>query len=742
MQIFRFELKKIFLWRPLWVIIFVLLIVNGYIIVKQQNEATISPANYMSLYNEIDDMSDEEKLDYIQNSLDTFWEDEDNLEKTDIQSRYELLSEFQQQLENILGYSEYIESVSKSSKSSIFNISKDSFAYKSNQKISVAYSDMSDVEPVFDISEGVLLSTENKIADIMCVFLIFISVICLIVHDKECGIVPLIRSSSNGRFVLAFNQLVVILVSVSIITAIFYFENIVFGFAYYGFGDVFRPIQSVSGYIACNLHINVLGYMIIYYITKVIALWLVGVVFAVVCLCSKSNIFVYALSIAISSVAICAYFFIQKTSVFNLLHYINPVNFIFVSNTFKQYFCINIFNAPFSGIKSIYFLMALILILLGIVFIILSEKIKNVSYKNISILNKVSSFFNMRKHQFTGFGYTIYNSTIVQKSAFVLVIFIAIISVVYVSLERPYDIDDMYYKYYCTQLEDKNDQEISSFLESEKERYESLHDEFDMLVNSSKSTSKIEKQLVPENAFQKVYSRATFLSELNESNTAIFYDTGYERLLSLDSRETLIFTIIKTVALILLIAPLFAFNNMYGLSKVIVSTAAGKQKYIIHNVILTFIYSMFISIAMDLFFFLGIIREYGAQGIDKSVYSVEIFNGFPINVKLKSAIIIIIALKALITFLVSLLILFISYYSRSVSSSSLISLFLFAAPILIAILNIDAFLSIGFTPFLIGTKVIFDFNLNMLIVPVLIIIFLVFWFIIKTDRFSDNNQKA
>lgn len=87
-----------------------------------------SPSDYTSLYYEIKDISDNEKLDYIQNKLDTFWDNTENIEKTDIMPRYVLLSEFQKQLENITGYADYIESAAKSSGSNTFNIDKNLFA--------------------------------------------------------------------------------------------------------------------------------------------------------------------------------------------------------------------------------------------------------------------------------------------------------------------------------------------------------------------------------------------------------------------------------------------------------------------------------------------------------------------------------------------------------------------------------------------------------------------------------------
>ncbi|MCI7803894.1 MAG: hypothetical protein MR503_02290 [Oscillospiraceae bacterium] len=71
MRIFHFELRKILSWRPFWLITAVLLIINGYIIIKQQNESMNSPSDYTSLYDEIKDMPDNEKLDYIQHKLDT-----------------------------------------------------------------------------------------------------------------------------------------------------------------------------------------------------------------------------------------------------------------------------------------------------------------------------------------------------------------------------------------------------------------------------------------------------------------------------------------------------------------------------------------------------------------------------------------------------------------------------------------------------------------------------------------------
>lgn len=85
----------------------------------------------------------------------------------------------------------------------------------------------------------------------------------------------------------------------------------------------------------------------------------------------------------------------------------------------------------------------------------------------------------------------------------------------------------------------------------------------------------------------------------------------------------------------------------HGLNKVIFPTAFRKRHYIISNVILTFIYSVLVSVAMDLSFFFKIIDEYGIQGIDKSVYSIGVIDGFLINMTVNYAIIMVIVLKLL-----------------------------------------------------------------------------------------------
>lgn len=191
----------------------------------------------------------------------------------------EVISELHEECAGIVGYKDYLESIKTQAESmtsmSIF-AKPDTFNYRSIVKTPSAYENMQEVQPVFDISKGIILATDNNFTDILCGFILLFAVLSLMISDREQGMSGLLFSLKKGRGHLMLAKTGTLAAVVFGAVLLIYAENLIISAYLYGLGDLSRPVQSLAGFIGCNLKTSVLGYLILYIMFKFAAIFTVG----------------------------------------------------------------------------------------------------------------------------------------------------------------------------------------------------------------------------------------------------------------------------------------------------------------------------------------------------------------------------------------------------------------------------------------------------------------------------------
>lgn len=113
-----------------------------------------------------------------------------------------------------------------------------------------------------------------------------------------------------------------------------YSENLIISAFLYGLGDLSRPIQSLNGFIGCNLKINVAMYLAIFAFFNLQHFFHMCSSFNGCC-CHKNTISFYSISAGILITEGLLYSFIDSFSAYSIFKYINlialtQVNAIFV----------------------------------------------------------------------------------------------------------------------------------------------------------------------------------------------------------------------------------------------------------------------------------------------------------------------------------------------------------------------------------------------------------------------------
>lgn len=722
------ELKKLFSNKIFLLIIAVVFVLNGYLVFRTANSGEAKPSDYKAVYTELNELSDDEKLNWLDERLNDFSGQQPY--------NWEVLAELRDECANIVGYSDYLASIESQAKSmtsvSIF-AKPDTFNYRSIEKTPPAYEGVQDVEPFFDVSKGILLAADNNFTDILCGFIVLFAVLSIMISDREQGMSGLLFSLKRGRSYLLITKLIALAMTVFAAVLLIYAENLIIAGGIYGLGNLSRPIQSLNGFIGCNLKISVFQYLIIYVFFKFIAVFAIGAVLSLIAVNTKNTVSFYGISAIILIAEGALYTVIHPLSVYSIFRYINLISFTKVNEIFCNYKNINFWEYPIPLIPTSIGALLIIMLVCAALSAFLYAKKRNLEFRKIGFKFKIGKGNRMHSRLY----YTLYKSLFLQKGIFVVAAFIVISAFANESFIKKYDYVDVYYQYYTKQLEGEIDSETETFMVSEAQRFEDLNAQAEELMQTSNGFSAelndIQKQLAPSAGFYLLQERYEQIK--NVPNARIFYDTGYKRALGIAGYDDdMKYALVAMLLCIFLVSPLIANDNKYRMKSVINSTASGNKSYIRRNILTACIYGLISALLWIIPYAVTISRYYGYDGLGGSVRSITDFIDFPLNLTVWQYILIICLLRITAVIISSLVMLWISSKCRNITSAILINFAVFALPIIIYLLGAKIMVNVGFSPLLSVNAILNDTSLIHCIIPFILLVLIIKTKLLNTLR--------
>ncbi len=694
MRLLAAELKKLFSREIFILIIAAVFILNAYLMFRTANSGDVTAADYRKVYDVLEDMSDEEKYDWLDEQLRDF--------SHAPLYKWEVMHELRDECNTVLTYDEYLESIKAQAKSmtavSIF-AKPDSFNYRSILKTPPAYEKMQDVRPVFGRSKGITLATNNSFTDILCGFILLFAVLSIMLYDREQGMSGLLFSMRRGRGYLIMTKLAALAITLFGAVVLLYAENLILGACLYGLGDLSRPIQSLSGFIACNLKINVWQYLILYVLFKFIAVFCIGAVLSLIAVNTKNTVSFYGISAAVLIVEGVLYVLIHPLSIYSIFRYINLVAFTKVNEIFCNYKNINFFEYPVPLIPTSSASLFIITAVCGFLSAYLYARKRNLEFKRIGFRLSLSKGGKVHSQMW----YTLYKSLILQKGVLVIAVFLAVSGFMSQSFVKKYDQQDVYYEYYTEKMEGKVTAETAAFFEDEKARFADLQAQLDELSEKEPQNytaqNELSKQLAPKMGFDPAYERLQQIRGVKGAQ--MFYDTGYKRALGVNGYDDdMKYALSAVFLLIFLVSPLIANDNKYRMSFIVSSTTSGRRSYIRRNILTAVVYGLLAAQLWIVPYSVTISQYYGHDGLSGSLRSITDFISFPVNMKLWQYLLLVATLRTLFVILSALIILWVSSRCRNTTSAVLINFAVFALPIIIYLLGAKVMIGVGFCPFL------------------------------------------
>lgn len=678
MKIFWSEIYKL-ITTPIFIFTVAVAIIFSLYSAAITQADTVSDNDYRTFFSDISEISSmDEQCNYIENTLsDLLVSGEANLEWRKKVNFYRSQLEQAQSIADYESYLENIHIAAKSMKSVSIFADKDSYTYRNITKTPSAYEECRDVTPVFTPSAGILLAVDNRVEDIVFIFALISAVIVLIGKERESKIISLIKPLKKGREILCVAKIMSVFTITVAIYAVIFIGTLVIGELKFGLGDIFRPIQSVEGFMGCNLPISVLQMLIIIFIIKVLTAFIIAMIFQ--CLCTKLSVTVSIIIFSIATfVQVLMYSLVKFSSSAAPLAALNLVAFMDSGNIFKMYKCINVFGYPVN-----YFSLVIACILVGIiattfVAVYLFSHINISANRKIKIPLPFSQFIPKK-----AFLYSAYKYLVTHKGILIIVIVSAIQIYNAVTFNVSYNTDDGYYKSYCNTLSTMNSEQAERFIVGEEERYDLLLSTLLSPDCTANEVIQISRALNAKTGFEQAKEQYYYITNLSSENKGMFYLSGWNELFGVNGyKSDMTLMLIVVLALSLMILPCIAYDNKCRLGVLINTTKLGKNAYYKHNFIISSIFGIVIAGIVCLTHFYSILSFYGCNGVDKSIRCLSMYENF-VDMPIWSYLTILFIARSLISVLLSIVLVWISSASQTPSVAILIGCVLFVLPVLI-----------------------------------------------------------
>ena len=692
------------------------------------------PQSYRQLIDDLKSMTEEQKVEYIQNRFDMIsgitkidnivkeyqynpeyaqkmmdgeyrevfnkygeiYKKKTYIKYTDsLYTEYYFLQKIDNEIEQSAGYDNFLEEIQKKatqlSQISIFNKegSYDSLNIKVTAKV---YKDIAGIKTEYFPQEGIVKAISFKYSDVVLIFIMILLASFIVREEKDNGLLTLIRTNSAGKTKTAIAKLFAMGASLLVAVTAIYVVNLFFCNYTYELGSLTRSIQSIPYLMRSTMRINFIEYFVIFIFTKWVAAFICGVWILFSMLVTKRVFTGYALSLSIPILQLIIRNIIPATSHLNVIKYSNLISFLITNEILGSYRNIYWFGKP---VRLFY-----VEISAALIFTIIFVTIFLFTFENAQLTNKVKNIktiFNLKR---TNKSTTVvkqewYKLAIMNGALFTILLFTGFQVYNAYKAENYITAEEMFYSYYMKEITGPYDRDSYEFLNNEKEKFEPIYSARRMLEKGKISSEEYNMIMSANYAlnmeyevFQRVLNQVNSLK--NSNGKQLLYDTGYIKLFDftdvLDLKDYLFTALITSLTF----AGLFCIEKSSGMLKVIKATPLGMEYTAKSKIKVSFITSCIITIISIAPRFWQIGIGYGFKGLFVPAKSIDMLYNVSKHIPVIALIVFMILVRLLVTFVMTMIVLCISQKSDNYISAAMFSLLILELPALLYYLGVDS----------------------------------------------------
>ncbi len=697
MRILRYEWKKLCSFRLLWILLLVLLCVNGYVQISAAHERGYTGSEYRKCIFYVQHLKPDRVKPFLEKQMNA------DMFSGEGEFSWFVAAEIQDSISRIECYPDYLAGIeTQAANASGLSLwgGKDTFSYRNIQKTPPAYTAVKNVRLRLDTEHGIDDALHHPVTDFLGIFAIFLTVCWIMLKDREQGMTPLLYALPAGRGSLLRSKLLLIVLCTAGTVLLLYGENLLIGAKMYGLGDLSRPIQCIGSFYECNLPVSVGTYLMLFTVTKFAGYLVFSMAFAAVGAAAKNNLTVYGFSGGFCGISFLLYQYVPPLSNWSLFHYLNPVQLVRVNDIIGTYKNINLYGYPFSlkpaaVLTAVFFVTAFVCA----AFCFFVSR-RNQQYRNVSL--RILKHKGKRVHG--QMFYTVFRSMNLQKGIVPVLAVIFTAAVFSSGFLRIYTSDDIYYEKFTTEHAGVITEETLRFIKEKQANYAALEKQIQDLQRSGQTNmfqiTQLYEKMNDRSAFERFRTRCDAIRR-SEADGELFYDSGYARLFGLDgNNDDLIMNLCILIFLCLLLSPFASQDRKTDMVKILYATAAGKRGYWKNLLIYSAVCGAAVSLIFNVPYIWHILQKYGTQGLSAPLQSMTVFAEKSLIRSVRTEIIVLFLVRVISGAVTGMLMSLMSDVCRSPIKAYIANISIFVLPAALALLGVSAMRYIGVNPFM------------------------------------------
>ncbi|MBO5228987.1 MAG: hypothetical protein J6B39_08345 [Lachnospiraceae bacterium] len=476
------------------------------------------------------------------------------------------------EIESSLGYKEYlegIEAVKMRFDAMGGVVDKEDYVYRNLVRTAEIYANIEAVTLIPESPAGIKMISDSDVTDLLALTLFLFFGVTAWLKEKEQKMLNLIRTARNGRGRLAMAKLEALIVACILCGVALYISNIMIAGAFYGLGDLSRPLASVDIYRGTLWQISVGEFLAFNLLFKLISYIWLALLFSVICTAVSGSLAAFGITALMTAGSYMMYTKISARSVFAVLKYLNPFGMIKTELLFKEYRGLNFFGYPFDYRKCVTVALAVGCVIFAVLTfkLFVREPFGATARRKLRLNGRLAlqavAFRRKLEMHVSIAGHEFYRIFIAGGILIVIVIAFVIQTASYQKYRVGYvNLSEYYKRQYLEYLSGPVTEEKILFIEAE----------MDKLKRPANDAEKEQKKAINEISGSRVH----YLQE--NKGTYFVYDEPFGLLTKTDwQNDDLKHAVIFMVLLTLTMPAFFAPDWQTGMQRVVAATHHGRK---------------------------------------------------------------------------------------------------------------------------------------------------------------------
>lgn len=578
------------------------------------------------------------------------------------------------------------------------------FSYRNIVKTPKDFQHLQSIALNIGLDNGIVSSSHMPITDMLLTVIIFLLGYYLFLHEKETGIIRLIRTNKKGRYPVIAAKLIVLAAMTTLLAIIFYGSIWMIAYQLYGFGDMSRYIQSIAAFRNSHLLITVSEYLWLFMLGKVVVCVWVSMIFAVFFIRLDHASKIYSSILLLFGLSYYGFVAIHPLSLFNLMKYVNIFSFYDVFALLGVYRNINFWGYPIPNIS-----VSIIAIFVTLVIFIVMAMLMYAKHYTVNPQTLLPNLWNQVKQKWFRIqgsihvlNHEMYKAFFTGKGIIILVL-AAIIGLNQLNFDEiRFDEDDAIYNQYLDKLSGELDQDKIAYMQEEKRQFEQLPSRQDNIrqayekgeISTAEYTEKLSELEIfnlKREAFIKLEKQYHHLEKLRQEtgiNGSFVNELASDYLFN-NRFKDMLNSLLYTLLLLICLCNLFPMDYKNGIIAVLRCTKKGRFTLFAYKYLIGYMTAVFIMGMIYLPSYFNLVKGYNFNHWHAPIQSIEIFRSVNIPISIWEFVILVGMLQLLGSIIVTHCALALSLMVRKQALSLIVTSIIFVIPIIIQFAGVD-----------------------------------------------------